>query len=351
MRFYAKHSEDVLKELGVDKENGLTDNQAHDLISKYGPNEFTKQKEDSIWDELRRAITEQMMVMLLIAAGISLIVGEHEDGLGILLAASLGIVIGLVTEGRSKKAAEALSKITEDIESKVIRNGKIIKVNKSKLVPGDIIFVEMGDMIPADGRIIESHDLKVREDMLTGEADEAKKEDIIVDMEYVVSEKGETIQEPIPAKQINMLFAGTLVSYGRATMVVTSTGDHTEMGRIARNLGEKNIDTPLQIKLGHLGTSISKVSTAIALLLFIYMVGNMIVDRTLVINFSSFRAFMESIQPLNNVFVVCVALIVAAVPEGLPTMVNMTLAITMQKMAKINALVTKKEACETIGSI
>ncbi len=351
MKFFAEEANTVLEALGVEIDNGLTDEQADTRIKEYGKNEFSTQKGASLWDELREAISEQMMVILLIASGISLVVGEYQDGLGILIAVSIGIIIGLVTEGKSKKAAEALSKITEDIETKVIRNRQIIEINKSKLVPGDIIMLEMGDMVPADGRILESYDLKVREDMLTGEADEAKKQNTIIGLEVIQSEKGEIVQDPIPAKQSNMLFAGTLISYGRGKMVVTATGDHTQMGSIAKNLTHKSMDTPLQIKLGRLGTSISKISTFIAALLFVYMTGNMIADRTLRLSFSGFRNFLLSIQPLNNVFIVCVALIVAAVPEGLPTMVNMTLAITMQKMAKINALVTKKEACETIGSV
>lgn len=351
MKFFAEHTQNVLEALRVHTDKGLTDEEVSMRIKQYGTNEFSKQKEDSIWEEIRSAISEQMMIILLIAAGISLIVGEYEDGLGILVAVSIGIIIGIVTEGKSKKAAEALSKLTEDIEIKVVRNGNVIEVNKSKLVPGDIVIVEMGDMVPADGRIIESYDLKVREDMLTGEAQEVRKENKIVEMEKIISERGEIIQDPIPAKQINMLFAGTLISYGRGKMVVTATGDQTEMGRIAQNLTEKEIDTPLQIKLAHLGFTISKISTIVAGLLFIYMIGNMIADHTLRIRFTGFHDFLSSIQPINDVFVVCVVLIVAAVPEGLPTMVNMTLAITMQKMAKINALVTKKEACETIGSI
>ncbi len=351
MKFFAEEVDNVLETLGVEGDRGLTKDQAATRIEEYGENKFSKHKEASIWEELWEAISEQMMVILLIAAGISLVVGEYQDGLGILIAISVGILIGLITEGRSKKAAEALSKMTEDIETKVIRNGEIFEINKSKLVPGDIIMLEMGDMVPADGRIIESYDLKVREDMLTGEADEAKKEVRLVEMEIIQSEKGKILQDPIPAKQSNMLFAGTLISYGRGKVVVTSTGDQTEMGRIAKNLSHKSVDTPLQIKLGKLGTTISKISTFIAALLFIYMTGNMIADKTLRLSFTGFRSFLLSIQPLNNVFIVCVALIVAAVPEGLPTMVNMTLAITMQKMARINALVTKKEACETIGAI
>ena len=263
MKFFAEEANSVLDALGVELNRGLTDEQANTRIEEYGENEFSKQKEASLWDELWAAISEQMMVILLIASGISLVVGEYQDGLGILIAVSIGIIIGLVTEERSKKAAEALSKMTEDIETKVIRNGEIFQIHKSKLVPGDIILVEMGDMVPADGRIIESYDLKVREDMLTGEADEAKKHDRVVGMEILQSENGEIIQDPIPAKQTNMLFAGTLVSYGRGKMVVTSTGDQTEMGSIAKNLSQRSVDTPLQIKLGKLGTTISKISTTI----------------------------------------------------------------------------------------
>lgn len=351
MKFFAEHTQNVLEALHVHTDKGLTNEEVNIRMGLYGANEFSKQKQGSLWEEIRDAVSEQMMVILLIAAAISLFVGEYEDGLGILIAVSLGIIIGIVTEGKSKKAAEALSKITEDIKAKAIRDGKIIEVDKSKLVPGDIVMVEMGDMVPADGRIIESYDLRVKEDMLTGESQEVRKEDRIIEMERIISDRGEIIQDPIPAKQINMLFAGTLISYGRGKMVVTATGDYTEMGKIAQHLSDKEIDTPLQIKLAHLGTSISKVSTVVAALLFVYMIMNMVADYTLRIRVTSLRDFLTSIQPINDVFVVCIALIVAAVPEGLPTMVNMTLAITMQKMAKINALVTKKEACETIGSV
>lgn len=210
----------------------------------------------------------------------------------------------------------------------------------------------MGDMVPADGRLIESIDLKVREDMLTGESEDVSKNaDTIVEMETIEAKGKTVIQDPIPAKQVNMVFGGTLVAYGRGKFIVTSTGDASEMGKIAKNLEEGDLETPLQIKLGGLGSTISKVSSGIAALLFIIMLTKMIMGNALNIDTSGFIPFIDSIEPVKTAFVVCVALIVAAVPEGLPTMINMTLAITMQKMAKINALVTKKEACETIGSV
>ena len=123
------------------------------------------------------------------------------------------------------------------------------------------------------------------------------------------------------------------------------------MGEIAKNLEESDLQTPLQAKLGDLGGKISKVSSAIAAILFIVMIIKMVLAKTISADTSGIFAFLQSVEPIKTAFVVCVALIVAAVPEGLPTMINMTLAITMQKMAKINALVTKKEACETIGSV
>ena len=148
-----------------------------------------------------------------------------------------------------------------------------------------------------------------------------------------------------------MVFGGTLVAYGRGTMVVTYTGDSTEMGKIAQNLGDDNSQTPLQIKLGKLGAKIAAVSGVVAALLCLYMILEMQFRGQIHIDTSGLIPFLQSLEPTKDIYMICIALIVATVPEGLPTMVNITLAITMQKMAKINALVTKKEACETIGSI
>lgn len=351
MKFYSETKESVLKELGVDKDKGLSSDEIKQRREKYGLNEFTPREEGSFWDDLKDSLSEPMMVILIIAALISALIGEFHDAIGIVCAIAIGIAIGMITEGRSKKAAEALSKMTENIEVKVLRNSQVEQVSKSELVPGDIVFIETGDMIPADGRLIKSINLKVREDMLTGESDDvSKKCDAIIGMEKVETKDGVKELEPIPAKQINMVFGGTLVAYGTGMMVVTSIGDNTEMGEIAKHLSGEEEETPLQIKLGNLGGLIAKVSSAIAGLLFIFMVVRMIMNG-LKVDTSGVFAFLNSIDEVKTAFTVCVALIVAAVPEGLPTMINMTLAITMQKMAKINALVTKKEACETIGSV
>lgn len=352
MKYFNKDIESVLEELDVDLEIGLNDSSIRERTEKYGKNEFTHKKEGNIFEEIKNALLEPMMLILLIAALVSAIIGEYYDSVGIVCAVAIGITIGIITEGKSKKAAEALAKMTEDIVVKVLRNGKVTQVGKNDLVPGDIIYLETGDMIPADGRFIETIDLKVREDMLTGESEDVTKNaQVIVNMEEIQVKENKEMQDPIPAKQINMGFGGTLIAYGRATMVVTSTGDNTEMGKIAQTLQIDEEETPLQRKLGDLGKTITKISSVIAGLLFIFMVTKMILSGDLNINTSGVISFLNSIDPIKTAFVVCIALIVAAVPEGLPTMINMTLAITMQKMAKINALVTKKEACETIGSV
>ncbi|MBC8060489.1 MAG: calcium-translocating P-type ATPase, PMCA-type [Clostridiaceae bacterium] len=352
MKYYNVQAEKVLKELNVNEKLGLNSSEVKERIEKFGVNEFTKAKEVSLWEEVKESITDKMMIILLVAAFISGLIGEIYDAIGIVCAIAIGIAIKIITEGQSKKAADELSKMTGNIMVKVLRNGEITQISKSELVPGDIAFVETGDMIPADGRLISSIDLKIREDMLTGESDDvSKSSDLIIEMESIESKGKTVVQEPVPAKQKNMLFLGSLVAYGRGTLVVTGTGDSTEMGKIAMSLKESDLQTPLQAKLGGLGETISKVSSVIALIMFIVMFAKLILRKEFNVDLTGVLPFLNSIDPVKNAFIICITLIVAAVPEGLPTMISMTLAITKQKMAKINALVTKNEACETIGSV
>lgn len=352
MIYYNKSIADTLRYLGVNREFGLDTKDIELRRTKYGYNEFTIKEGKSILDEIFDSIMEPMILILLAAAVISAFAGEVHDAFGILGAILLGLSIGAITESKSKKAAQALSKLTENIEVKVLRNGKIQVVPKKDLVPGDIVFIESGDLIPADGRLIESINLKLREDMLTGESNDVVKDanaNIKMDVLYGKTEIIE--QDTIPANQKNMVFGGTLVAYGRGKMVVTSIGDATEMGKIAQNIGDPDVSTPLQIKLGKLGAKIAILSGVVAFLLCLFMIIKMTTYGVIVVDTSGFIPFIQSLEPAKNAYMVCIALIVATVPEGLPTMVNITLAITMQKMAKINALVTKKEACETIGCV
>ena len=318
----------MVKKVGLSLEDVLV------AKKKYGENEFSKPKERSAFIDILHVLKEPLMLILLIAGGLSFLVGEYEDGLGIFIAVLLGILIGRLTEGRSKKAAEALSKSLDDIMVKVVRDGTKHQVLKRELVPGDIVYLETGDMVPADGVVLEAHQLALREDMLTGESDQVKK---------------------MPAMTV---FGGTLVGDGSGIMQITAIGDETQMGQIARDLDQEEMMTPLQIKLGKLGGRISTISSSIAFMLFGYMVWQILRESQVAINLESWNEFIASIRNMDLVFpsiktafIVCVGLIVAAVPEGLPTMVNITLALTMGRMSKVGVLIRKKEACETIGSV
>lgn len=313
---------------------GLTDQEVEAQRKVHGINEFSKPKERGLLRECLDIFKEPLMVILFIASGMSFLVGEYKDGVGICMAVLLGLIIGRITEGKSKKAADALAKMTDDVLVKVLRNGRKQQVHKTEIVPQDVIFLETGDMVPADGVILEATELKLREDMLTGESEQVSKE-----------------------KDSNV-YGGTLVGNGSGLMIVTKIGDETEMGTIAKDLDQEEQMTPLQVKLGKLGQRISSISSAVAGMLFIYMLIQIFKDSQLQVDFSSWDAFVHSLHDVHIVFpsiktafVVCVGLIVAAVPEGLPTMINITLAITMTQMAKINVLIRKKEACETIGSV
>lgn len=323
-----------LNQRSINVKSGLTEQEVESQRKQYGTNEFSKPKERGLLRECLDIFKEPLMIILFIASGMSFLVGEYKDGVGICMAVLLGLIIGRVTEGKSKKAADALAKMTDDVLVKVQRNGRKHQVHKTEIVPQDIVFLETGDMVPADGIIIEATELKLREDMLTGESDQVTKE-----------------------KDSNV-YGGTLVGDGNGLMLVTKIGDETEMGTIAKDLDQGEQMTPLQVKLGKLGQRISSISSAVAGMLFIYMLIQIFRDSQLHVDLSSWDAFVHSLHDINIVFpsiktafIVCVGLIVAAVPEGLPTMINITLAITMTQMAKINVLIRKKEACETIGSV
>ncbi|MGL5677245.1 MAG: calcium-translocating P-type ATPase, PMCA-type [Cellulosilyticaceae bacterium] len=315
---------EIQKKIQEEKYEGLTLKEVRKRQLKYGANEFTQTKAPSMLHEIKEALSEQLIIILLIAAGISLLIREYHDAIGICIAVLIGVSIGIVTENRSKKAAEALTQMTDDIQVKVIREGRTGLIHKAEVVPGDLVLLESGDKVPADGYVVQTREIKLREDMLTGESKEV----------------GKRVKDAV--------YGGTLVAYGSAVVEITKIGDETEMGYIAQELGEQDEDTPLQIKMGKLGSGISKISTAVATMLFIYMIAQIIKES------GGIRSMQEALMlfpSIKTAFIVCVALIIAAVPEGLPTIINITLAITMKQMAKINVLIRKKEACETIGSV
>lgn len=340
MEFFQKSAEDTLKELKADMNKGLSNNQVIENQKLYGKNEFSPNEKVPLLKKIVEALKEPMIFILLVAALITIAInvcryfqGNHAsftESLGILIAIMLSVVIGIIMEGRSEKAFEALNDINEDAKVKVLREGKIQYIHKKELTLGDIIKIESGDKIPSDCRLIDSMELKIDESMLTGESVPVNK-----DFKSVISDEKSPLQD-----KTNMIFAGTFVTYGRGGAVVTSIGDESEMGKIASNLKSvQDKSTPLQEKLGELAKSITIVGIAAAVLIFCYEI------------FEIYKFHQLSFDSIQNAFMTSVALIVASVPEGLPTIVAMTLAINVIKMSKSNALVRKLIACETIGCV
>ncbi|HBW36936.1 calcium-translocating P-type ATPase, PMCA-type [Desulfosporosinus sp. BICA1-9] len=336
MDYFQKEVEDVILELKSNEEMGLTAAEAEARILRYGKNTFSPKEKESIFVKILESLKEPLIVILLISGLISLAMGHLADGIGIFVAVLIATSIAVIQEGKSDKAFEALSKLSEDVHVKVVRESKIVYLSQSDLTIGDIIHLETGDKVPADARLIHSSNLGIDESMLTGEAEAASKKSDKIDREDC----------PL-AERKNMLYSGTMVTEGRVVAIVTSIGDQTEMGKIANELKEEiSSDTPLQQKLADLGKRISIIGSIAAAGIFLFEVFTMYRHGILVLD-----NIGAALPGIKDAFVTSVALIVAAVPEGLPTMVAITLAFNMQKMAKNNALVRKLIACETIGSV
>ena len=277
--------------------------------------------------------------MLIFAAIITLAVnitryftgGEYNflECVGIFAAIALSVVITIITEGKSAKAFEALNKINEDTLIKVIRNGGPQLITQKEIVVGDIIMIETGDKIVADGRLFSSNDLSVDESALTGESLPVKK-----DAEFVCQKS-----TPV-AERANMLYSGCFVSAGNGQMLVTGVGNDTEFGQIAQELSSiEKTTTPLQEKLDKLGKQITVLGASAAAIVFAIEVLQFVMNGQL------------NLDTVSDAFITSIVLIVAAVPEGLPTIVAVSLALNIIKMSKENALVKKMIACETIGCV
>ncbi len=331
--------DELLSETGTDREKGLTEQQAEKSRNKYGSNSFVAQSRESLAKRIWDASTEPMLLMLIFAAIITLAVnvtryftgGEYNflECVGIFAAIALSVVITIITEGKSAKAFEALNKINEDTLIKVIRNGEPQLITQKEIVVGDIIMIETGDKIVADGRLLESNDLAVDESALTGESLPVSK-----NANAVCTEK-----TPV-AERRNMLYSGCFVTTGSGKMLVTGVGNDTEFGQIAQELSSiEKTTTPLQEKLDKLGKQITVLGASAAAIVFAIEIIQFIIHGQF------------SLDTVSDAFITSIVLIVAAVPEGLPTIVAVSLALNIIKMSKENALVKKMIACETIGCV
>lgn len=339
LKFYDKSAEEAVKELSSDAHSGLASGQVQENAEKYGRNVFSETKKKSLLRRIWEAATEPMLILLFFAWLITIAVnvvkevqtgdGDFIECIGILVAIAISVVLTVVMEGRSAKAFEELNKIKEGIEIKVVRDGIVQYIPQSELVVGDIVYLETGNKVVADGRLIESVSLMSDESSLTGESVPVEKNASAV------------LAGDVPvAERTNMVFSGCFITGGTGKMVVTGVGDNTEFGLIAREIqGDAEGQTPLQEKMGRLGKIITIVGAVCAALIFVIQLVHILVAGPI------------TFETISNAFIESIVLMVAAVPEGLPTIVAISLSINIAKMAKQNALVKKMIACETIGCI
>lgn len=319
MNWHEKSIEEVLKELSVDSKKGLDTESAKERLEKYGPNELKEEKGKSFFKKLLAQFSDFLVLILIAAALVSFFIGETQDAIVILAIVVVNAMLGIYQEGKAEKALDALKKMASPT-AKVIRDGKTIEVDSRELVPGDIVVLETGDIVPADLRIIDSKNLKIDEASLTGESVAVEKDaDRVLEGDISLGDR------------VNMAYMSTIVTYGRGKGVVVGTGANTEIGKIATMIQSfEDEATPLQKKLNQLGKVLGIATILICIVVFA-------------------DGLIQGRDPLE-MFMVSVSLAVAAIPEGLPAIVTIVLAIGMNKMVKRNAIVKRLLAVETLGA-
>ena len=330
MKSYQLSTDEVLQ-VQKTQLSGLTSNEAGERLQKYGANKLAEAKKATLLERFLQQLKDPMLIILLIAAAVSGVTSlmQNEgmaDVIIILVVVLLNAVLGVYQENKAEAAIEALQTMTA-ATSKVLRDGKQLLVPSSQLVPGDIVVLEAGDSVPADGRIIEAATLKIEEAALTGES---------VPVNKMIDALGLDQKNDIPlGDRKNMCYMGSTVAYGRGKMVVTETGMQTEMGKIAGALSS-TIDeqTPLQQKLASLGKTLSKIVLGICIFIFF---------------FNLISAGRFDLDTVLSTFMVAVSLAVAAIPEGLATVVTVVLSIGVTKMSKQGAVIRRLTAVETLG--
>ncbi|HEY3275277.1 MAG TPA: cation-translocating P-type ATPase [Syntrophorhabdaceae bacterium] len=334
---YAQSVEEVLKAFETDLDKGLSDAEVKARIAKYGKNELQEKEKPSFFTLLMRQFANFLVIILIIAAVVSLALGEWIDAVAILVIVILNAVVGVVQESKAEEALAALKKMSAP-NAQVIRNGHQVSIPSAELVPGDIIMLEAGNYVPADMRLVETVNLKVEEASLTGESVPVEKEARAL------------LVEDIPlGDRTNSAFMSTLISYGRGKGIVTGTGMNTEIGRIAEMLQSYEEEaTPLQIKLDELAKWLGIICLVICGFIFVY---GLVRFTTLSDIFSKgFMAYLIAEKAtIVELFMSAVSLAIAAVPEGLPAVVTICLAIGMQRMIRRHALIRKLPAVETLG--
>ena len=335
---YGQSSDGVLQQLQTSQE-GLSNQEAASRLEKYGPNKLKDGEKKSIFRRFLDQLKDPMLIILLIAAGVSALTGmlsgenEWAEVIIILSVVLLNAILGVFQESKAEAAIEALQTMTA-ATCKVLRDGKQITIPSDQLVLGDIVILEAGDAVPADGRILESASLKIEEAALTGESVPVNK---IIDT--LSLNDGQT-EVPLGDRK-NMCYMGSTVVYGRGKAVITATGMDTEMGKIAGALAATSKEqTPLQRKLDELGKLLSKLVLGICVFIFAF---NLFMSR------SELSQAGQTLNVILDTFMVAVSLAVAAIPEGLATVVTVVLSIGVTKMSQRNAVIRRLTAVETLG--
>ena len=333
---YLASAEDVLAAQSSNAETGLSAAEAASRLASVGPNKLDEEEKTPMWKRFFEQMADPMVIMLLVAAAISVITGfiqgepEWADAAIILSVVILNSVLGVVQEAKSEQALEALQEMSA-AQSKVMRDGKLVHMPSSELVPGDIVLLEAGDSVPADCRVLESASMKIEEAALTGESVPVEKH---ADQ---IALAADTDDVPLGDRK-NMCYMGSTVVYGRGRAVVVGTGMKTEMGKIATALTQAKKElTPLQMKLNELSGILTKLVLAICVIIFAVDI------------IRHFGDLGSNPAMLLDTFMVAVSLAVAAIPEGLVAVVTIVLSMGVTKMSKRQAIIRKMTAVETLG--
>ena len=319
MEWYRQSKEELLSNLNTDISSGLSSEEVNLRIEKYGTNELKEEKKKGFLSKIIAQFSDFLVLILIAAAIVSFVVGEEKDAIVILSIVIVNAFLGIYQEGKAEKSLDALKKMSSP-NAKVIRNEKVYEVPSSNLVPGDIVLLDAGDIIPADLRLVESSNLKIEEASLTGESLPVEK-----------SANINITDETSLGDRVNMAYMSTIITYGRGKGVVVGTGHDTEIGNIATMIQSFDDEvTPLQKQLNQLGKVLGLATIFICIAVF----GIGLLQK----------------RPVLDMFMVSISLAVAAIPEGLPAIVTIVLAIGMNKMVKKNAIVKRLLAVETLGS-
>jgi Ca2+-transporting ATPase len=318
-------------------QTGLTSQQAQERLAQYGPNELVERPRPGFWKMLLDQFNQFLVIILIVAAVVSLFLGEIIDASAIMAIVVLNAILGVVQESKAEQALAALKKMAAPSAS-VIRDGHRVTVPSREIVPGDIVYLEAGNYVPADMRLVETVNLKIEEASLTGESVPVNKDArVVLDRDIPIGDRK------------NSAFMSTVISYGRGLGMVTATGMHTQIGMIAEMIQSyEEEDTPLQQKLDQLGKVLGIVSLAICGIIFLY--GIVRDTQPMMIFSDGIGAYLSGHRhEIVELFMTAVSLAIAAVPEGLPAVVTICLALGMQRMVRRHSLIRKLPAVETLG--